>query len=194
MTRTTIATIAAIVALAPIASFSAPSHVMSKKVGISAKAGATMASPSWMKIDAPSKSVHFDIKMAENANNGTLNFNGYGHGDLTITVPLNWKVSMDVVNIGQGAIPHSLEIVPVTEAIPSQGSEPPVFDGAETVELINGLGIGKSDKVEFTAGKEGHYWMFCGVPNHGIGGMYDNFVVSPTAAMPTVRISAHAAK
>lgn len=194
MTRTLIATIAAIVTLAPIASISAPSHAMSKKSGIASKAAAKTISPAWMKIDAANKSVHFDIKMAENANNGTLNFNGYGHGDLTITVPLNWKVAMDVVNIGQGAIPHSLEIVAVTEVIPNQGSEPPAFDGAETVELINGLGIGKSDKVEFTADKEGRYWMFCGVPNHGIGGMYDGFVVSATAAMPTVRVTTHAAK
>ena len=194
MTRTTIATIAAIVALAPIASIASPSHVISKKHAVMAKAAAKSMSPSWMKVDAANKSVHFDIKMAENANNGTLNFNGYGHGDLTITVPLNWKVAMNVVNIGQGSIPHSLEIVPVTESIPNQGSEPPVFDGAETVELINGLGIGKSDQVDFTADKEGHYWMFCGVPNHGIGGMYDGFVVSATATTPTVRISTHAAK
>jgi hypothetical protein len=32
--------------------------------------------------------------------------------------------------------------------------------------------------------------MFCGVPNHGVGGMYDYFVVSSSATVPAVKISA----
>lgn len=144
------------------------------------------SSPSWMKVDAAKKSVHFDIQMAENGNNGTLNFNGYAHGGMTITVPLGWSVMMKVTNAGEGAIPHSLEILAQSEVIPPQGIEPPVFDGAETVSLLNGLGVGKSDEVDFTASTAGKYWIFCGVPDHGIGGMWDYLVVSATATTPSV--------
>ncbi len=159
-----------------------------------ASSASATTTPSWMTVDAAKKSVSFEIKMAENGNNGTLNFNGYGHGDLTITVPVGWNVAMHVTNIGTGAIPHSLEIVPVTESIPAQGSDPPSFAGAETVDLLSGLGVGKSDDAIFTADSAGRYWMFCGVPNHGIGGMYDNFIVSSEAKLPSVSIKTHAPK
>ena len=156
---------------------------------LAAPAVADSAPPSWMTVDAASKTVHFTIQMAENGNNGTLNFNGYAHGGMTITVPLGWNVKMKVTNAGAGAIPHSLEIIAQTETTPPQGVEPPFFDGAETVNLINGLSVGQSDEVDFVASTAGHYWMFCGVPDHGVGGMWDNFVVSATATAPMVTFS-----
>jgi sulfocyanin len=158
--------------------------------GIAAPAvAADTAPPSWMTVDAASKTVHFAIQMAENGNNGTLNFNGYAHGAMTITVPLGWNVKMKVTNAGAGAIPHSLEIIAQSETTPPQGVEPPIFDGAETINLINGLGVGQSDEVDFVAATAGHYWMFCGVPDHGVGGMWDNFVVSTAVTAPSVAFS-----
>ena len=161
-------------------------------LGIAPGAGAATApaAPAWMKVDAATKTVSFQIKMAENGNNGTFNFNGYGRGGMTITVPVGWNVKMHVVNIGQGAIPHSLEIVPVTEVVPIQGVDPPAFGGAETIDLVQGLAPGGSDDADFLADKVGKYWIFCGVPNHGTGGMYDFFTVSQTATAPTVALVA----
>jgi sulfocyanin len=145
--------------------------------------------PAWMHVDATKKTVKFDVFMAPNGNNGGLNFNGYHHGELTITVPTGWQVDMTVTNKGFGAIPHSLEVIKVAEGIPTQGSEPPAFDGAETVELNNGMNVGQTDNATFTADTPGKYWIFCGVPDHGIGGMWDYFVVSPTAKAPSVEIT-----
>jgi sulfocyanin len=149
--------------------------------------------PAWMHVDAAKKTVNFDVLMAPNGTNGGLNFNGYHHGELTITIPAGWHVDMNVTNKGFGAIPHSLEIIKVSEGIPAEGSEPPAFDGAETVELTNGMGVGQSDHATFTADSPGKYWIFCGVPNHGVGGMWDYLVVSSTATTPGVDIktSAH---
>jgi len=147
------------------------------------------SAPAWMHVDAAKKSVNFDVLMAPNGDNGGLNFNGYHHGELTITVPVGWHVDMNVVNKGFGAIPHSLEIIKVAEGIPNAGMEPPAFDGAETVELMNGMNVGKSDHATFVADTAGKYWIFCGVPNHGVGGMWDYFVVSPTATTPSVTIA-----
>ncbi|MDE2572004.1 MAG: hypothetical protein KGM44_05720 [bacterium] len=142
---------------------------------------------SWMHADSTAKSVGFDIQMAENGNNGTFNFNGYARGELTITVPVGWKVQMHVVNTGEGAIPHSLEIAKVTEAMPAQGVDP-AFSQAYTVQLIPGMAVGAKDEVEFTASEPGKYWMLCGVPGHAAGGMWDWFVISSTASAPAVTI------
>ena len=172
------------IAAAKIAS--AKAAAAKSSLAMAAPAGA----PSWMKVDAAAKSVSFEIKMAENGNNGTFNFNGYGRGAMTITVPVGWNVKMHVINIGQGAIPHSLEIIPVTEVIPREGVDPPAYGGAETINLLQGLSPGAADDAEFAADKVGKYWIFCGVPNHGTGGMYDFFTVSATATAPTVTVAA----
>ncbi len=145
--------------------------------------------PAWMTIAAAQKTVTFEIQMAKNGNNGTLNFNGYGHGDMTLVVPAGWRVMMHVLNKGAGGIPHSLEVLPITEAIPQQGSEPPAFSGAETVSLVDGMKTGQSDDVDFVADTPGKYWIFCGVPNHGVGGMWDYLVVSATASAPSVQLA-----
>jgi len=162
--------------------------------GLGVAADSSAAAPAWMKVDAAKKTVAFDIQEAANGNNGTLNFNGYGHGDMTLVVPKGWTVTMHVVNHGAGAIPHSLEILPITESIPSQGAEPPVFAGAETNNLIDGMKVGESDDLSFTADTAGKYWIFCGVPDHGVGGMWDYFVVSSTATVPQVKIAASPGK
>jgi sulfocyanin len=158
---------------------------------ISAPAAA-QTTPAWMHVDAAKKAVNFDILMAANGNNGGLNFNGYHHGELTITIPAGWHVDMAVTNKGAGAIPHSLEVIKVPEGIPAQGVEPPAFDGAETVQLMDGMSVGQSDHVTFTADAPGRYWIFCGVPNHAVGGMWDYLVVSSTAATPGVAIKSEA--
>jgi sulfocyanin len=151
--------------------------------------GEAQTTPAWMHVDTAKKLVYFDVLMAPNGNNGGLNFNGYHHGELTITVPTGWNVDMSVTNKGFGAIPHSLEIIKVAEGIPQQGMNPPAFDGAETVELVNGMGVGQNDHATFTADTPGKYWIFCGVPNHGVGGMWDYLVVSSTATTPGVEIT-----
>ena len=151
-------------------------------------AAATASVPSWMHIDADNKSVAMDIGMAQNGNNGTLNFNGYAHGQMTITVPTGWHVDMTVTNAGEGTLPHSLEVIKTAETIPNQGIDPPAFAGAETINLATGLAMGQSDHATFLADTPGKYWIFCGVPNHGIGGMWDYFVVSSSATTPSVTI------
>ena len=100
------------------------------------------------------------------------------------------QLDMTVTNKGFGAIPHSMEIIKVSEGIPAQGTEPPAFDGAETVELNNGMTVGQSDHATFTVDAPGKYWIFCGVPNHGVGGMWNYLIVSPTATSPSVDIKA----
>jgi sulfocyanin len=160
--------------------------VLAAAVSFLAASPAAADAPPWMHVDAAHKTVHFDIKMAEDGGNGTLNFNGYAKGALTLTVPTGWHVTMHVSNAGAGAIPHSLEVLPISEAIPSQGVEPPAFSGAETIDLIPGLNPGQGDDVDFVADRPGKFWIFCGVPGHGVSGMWDYLVVSASAPLPSV--------
>ncbi|TAM89086.1 hypothetical protein EPN42_08170 [bacterium] len=88
--------------------------------------------------------------------------------------------------VNQDSLPHSLEIISAQQTPPMQGIQPPIFAGATTADLIGGLASNQSDTFAFTASAPGRFWMMCGVPGHAAGGMWDWFVVSPTATKPSV--------
>jgi hypothetical protein len=143
------------------------------------------ASPSWMHVDAPHRQVTFKVIAADGGANGTLNFNGYAAGHLTVTVPTGWHVHIDFVNSGAGALPHSLEVIRSSGVIPAQGT-PPAIPGAETRDLVEGIPPQQGDTLDFTAAPAGQYLWFCGVPSHGTSGMWTRFTVSGAAKLPTV--------
>ncbi len=145
------------------------------------------APPSWMHVDTAHKQVSFTVTAADGGANGTLNFNGYANGQLTVTVPAGWRVHIDFVNSGAGALPHSLEVIREGK-IPPQGTEPPAIAKAETRDLVAGVPPQQKDTVEFRAQPAGSYLWFCGVPSHGLSGMWDRFVVSSSVSAPTVKI------
>jgi len=140
-----------------------------------------------MHVDAAHKQVSFTVTAAQGGANGTLNYNGYANGQLTVTVPAGWRVHIDFVNSGAGALPHSLEVIREGK-IPPQGTEPPAIANAETRDLIAGVPPLQNDTVNFTAQPAGRYFWFCGVPSHGLSGMWDRFVVSGSVSVPTATI------
>ncbi len=144
--------------------------------------------PPWMRVDAAHKLASFTVTASQGGANGTLNFNGYANGRVTVTVPAGWRVHIDFVNSGAGALPHSLEVIRDTGKIPPQGIEPPAIPKAETGNLIAGVPPLQKDTVDFIAAPPGRYLWFCGVPSHGISGMWDRFDVTPGAGMPAVTI------
>jgi len=141
--------------------------------------------PSWMHVDAPHKRVTFQVTAAGTGANGTLNFNGYADGQMTVTVPAGWRVHIDFVNSGAGALPHSLEVIRDVRPVPPEGVAPAIAE-AESRNLIPGIPPLQADIFEFTAAPAGRYLWLCGVPRHGIQGMWDRVVVSPTARLPSV--------
>lgn len=146
------------------------------------------ALPRWVTVDGAHRRVSFKVIAAETGANGTLNFNGYANGQLTVTVPVGWRVHIDFVNSGAGALPHSWEVIRDTKKIPPQGV-PPAIPRAETRDLVAGVPPQQSDTLDFTATPAGRYLWFCGVPSHGLSGMWDRFVVSPTARGPSVTVT-----
>lgn len=143
--------------------------------------------PTWMHVDAPHKRVSFQVIAAASGANGTLNFNQYANGQMTVTVPAGWRVHIDFVNSGAGALPHSLEVIREVKPVPPQGIRPAI-PNAMTRDLIPGIPPLQKDSFDFTAAPAGRYLWVCGVPAHGIQGMWDRFVVSATARAPSVTV------
>lgn len=143
--------------------------------------------PEWMTFDPEKKVVQLVIVAAADGSNGTLNFNGFARDELTITVPFGWKVEVEFTNKGLGALPHSLAVTEEMNPLPIQDGTI-AFPRATTVRFIAGLLPGESDNFSFTANKEGRFLLFCGVPSHGVLGMWNYLVVSKGASLPSITV------
>lgn len=142
--------------------------------------------PSWLGWDAPSKTATIAITAGSTSANSKWNFNGASHGDLTIIVPLGAKVVINFSNDDAGNA-HSVGVVVPKQPIPSSGDGMTFLaPTAYSVPWVRGSPRGKTERFEFKAEKAGSYWLFCGVPPHGTGGMYVKFEVSLKAKAPSV--------
>ena len=75
-------------------------------------------------LEGAQHTVSVTIVAGETAADGGFNYNGYARGQMTVTVPLNWKVA--VVFRNASAVPHSLEVLPYTaRSRPSLQQRPP---------------------------------------------------------------------
>ncbi len=115
---------------------------------------------------------------------GGFNFNGYGHGGMTVTVPLGWTVVVQFQNAS--ALPHSAMIAPSAAAQSGAPTATPVFAGGATKDLSTGLAQGTKATFSFVADKPGTYAIVCAVPGHAAAGMWDKLTVSATAKAPSV--------
>jgi sulfocyanin len=143
----------------------------------------------WLKFDADKKLVQLRLVGAKDGTNGTMNFNGYGNGNMTVTVPFGWRLEVEFINKGLGALPHSLVVIEEVSPLPIEGGKP-AFPRALTRALVPGLGAGESDTFDFVANREGRFLLFCGTTGHGVAGMWDYLVVSRKAEVPVVHVKA----
>jgi uncharacterized cupredoxin-like copper-binding protein len=145
----------------------------------------------WLTVDSATKTATFQLTAGLTGLNGALNFNGFKDGGLTFTVPLNWNVVVEFTN-HDGMLPHSAEVIDSVKPIPAGGPDP-AFARAMTVRLAQGLGAEEKDSFRFTANKAGTYLIFCGVPGHGLAGMWIRFRVSGSEKRPTLAATSAAA-
>lgn len=143
--------------------------------------------PEWMTFNQEEKVVQLVMVASADGSNGTLNFNGFARDELTVTVPLGWKVKVELTNKGLGALPHSLAVTEEMNPLPIQDGTV-AFPRATTVRFVAGLLPGESDDFSFTANKEGRFLLFCGVPSHGVLGMWNYLVVSKEALLPSITV------
>lgn len=136
------------------------------------------------RAQATAHTVELTIVSGKTAGGGTLDFNGYQRGAMTVTVPVGWDVIVHYSNAG--AMPHSLAVLPAGAHQQAMPSAAPAFQGATTANFSSGLAKGAEQTFTFEAIKAGTYELICGGPGHAIAGMWDTLIVSPAAQAPSV--------
>jgi plastocyanin len=130
------------------------------------------------KYDSGTNTVTFDLIGGPSG----FKFNGHANGDATLTVPSKANVVMNFVN--EDGTPHSAEIISGEGPLPNVGGTPAI-PRAYTNAIVQGLPQGGKDVMRFTVPESGNYRIFCGVPGHGLSGMWIWFKVDPSAKQPS---------
>jgi hypothetical protein len=128
-----------------------------------------------LKYDAGSNTVTFELI------GGPFNFNGFTNGGTTLTVPAKSNVVMNFIN--KDGTPHSAEVISGEGSIPNAAVDPAI-PRAYTNKLLEGLPQEASDVMRFQVPESGTYRIFCGVPGHGLSGMWIWMKVDPAAKAP----------
>ena len=142
--------------------------------------------PAWLTWNADTKTVTFQLIAGAPAAPSPFNFNGFTDGNLTLVVPAGATVVMPFVN--EDGVPHSAEVISGTGPLPNMGGDTAI-PRAYTINLLEGLAQGGKDVMRFTAAPPATYRIFCGVPGHGISGMYIDMRVDPAAKEPSMVVT-----
>jgi hypothetical protein len=137
----------------------------------------------WLSYDAGTNTVTFELAAGAPGGNGPFNFDGYTSGGATLVVPPASTVVINFVN--DDGTPHSAEVIPDADPMPNMGGDPAI-PAAYTKDLTQGLPQGGKDVMQFTAPASGSFRIFCGVPGHGLSGMWIRFRVDPGAKTPSL--------
>lgn len=135
-----------------------------------------------LTADAATRTVHLLLaSSATGAFNG-FNFDGYGGGAMTVSVPAGWTVEVTCRN-DSTVLTHSCAIVPDTPLVPLGLKT--VF-GATSAHPTIGLPFGATAHFSFVPDRVGRYRIACLVTAHETDGMWDWFVVT-RGGRPSVR-------
>jgi sulfocyanin len=149
--------------------------------------GTAQTAPSpQLTYDTATKTVTFALEAGARGAAGAFNFNGYTNGAATLVVPAGSIVVINFVNLD--GTPHSAELIPDQDPMPNMGGDPAI-PGGYTRDLTQGLPQGEKDVLRFTAPPSGSFRIFCGVPGHGLSGMWIRFNVDPASKAPTWKTS-----
>lgn len=140
------------------------------------KAAAPAGQDQWLKYDAGSNTVTFELIA------GPFNFNGFTSGGATLILPAKANVVMNFVN--KDGTPHSAEVISGEGPIPNAAVDPAI-PRAYTNKVLEGLPQEASDVMRFAVPESGTYRIFCGVPGHGLSGMWIWMKVDPAAKAPS---------
>jgi hypothetical protein len=119
----------------------------------------------FLKVDARQKVVALTLVAGYDSSNNGFNFDGYGRGELLVTVPMRWRVKVTCVD--RGGMRHSCVVV--DGAMTAQ----PAFKGASVPNPTYGLQPGQSATFSFVASRTGSFRLACLVPGHEEARMWD---------------------
>lgn len=135
----------------------------------------------WLKWNEATKTVTFELIAGLDGAKSPFNFNGYTDGEANLIVPPGSTVVMNFVQ--KDGTPHSAEMIADKDPMPSMAGEPAI-PRAYTNKAAEGLPQEAKDVMRFTAPESGSFRIFCGVPGHGLSGMWIRFTVDPAAKTP----------
>ncbi len=130
----------------------------------------------WLSYDAATNTVTFELIA------GPFTFNGYRSGEGTLVVPPKATIVMNFIN--KDGTPHSALITPGEGPIPNSASTPAI-QRAYTIQVLQGLPQEGTDAMRFPVPESGTYRIFCGVPGHGLSGMWIWLKIDPAAKTPS---------
>ena len=131
-----------------------------------------------VKYDAGSNTATFQLIAGPTG----FQFNGYSSGGATLTLPPKANVVINFVN--KDGTPHSAEVIPGEGPIPNSSTDPAI-PRAYTNQALQGLPQESGDVMRFQVPDQGTYRIFCGVPGHGLSGMWIWMKVDPAAKAPS---------
>jgi sulfocyanin len=148
-----------------------------------ALAPARSPDPTWLEWNGQTQTMKFKLiaGLTGRGAKSPFNFNGYVDGELTLVVPAAANVVMSFVN--EDGTPHSAVVISDTLPLPSMASEAAI-PRAYTTKASEGLGYYATDTMRFKAAPAGRYLIYCGVPGHGLSGMWIRFRVDATTTAP----------
>lgn len=148
--------------------------------GLPAPPSGPMTMPDWYVVDNDAQTVHLTLIAGETPLQNYWNYNGANNGDLAITVPAGYTVTIEQVNRDPN-MAHSIGILalPNSFAMPPQPN--PVFEGAisqNPLSMVEATMPGETESIEFVASEAGSYGLVCLIPGHAAVGMWLYFNVS----------------
>ena len=138
--------------------------------------GPETAPDKWLSYDPATNTVTFELIA------GPFTFNGYRNGGATLAVPP--KANMVINFVNKDGTPHSAEIISGEGPLPNAAVEPAI-PRAYTNKVLEGLPQEASDVMRFSVPESGTYRIFCGVPGHGLSGMWIWMKVDPATKAPS---------
>jgi hypothetical protein len=141
--------------------------------------------PGWLKWDAATSTVTFELIAGSPAAKSPFNFNGFVGGDASLIVPPKSIVVLNFIN--KDGTPHSAMVIEDKDPMPVM-ADAPAIPRALTRKATEGLPQEATDVIRFTAPGSGSYRIFCAVPGHGLSGMWIYFKVDPAATEPRFEV------
>jgi uncharacterized cupredoxin-like copper-binding protein len=154
------------------------------QAGSANRAAATpaLSVPDWVHVDSAARTVGLDIMADKAGTASAFDFNGYSHGEATITVPQGYTVTVHFTN-NDPAQAHSIGVVDQVGDYPASFTNPtPAFPNAISPDPTSATGGtaagGGTTTLTFTADHSGQYAIICFMPGHAAAGMWMHFNVS----------------
>ena len=124
----------------------------------------------FLQVHAARHAVDLTLIASDGNSNNGFNFDGYGRGELLVSVPRGWRVTVHCRN--DGPLRNSCAVVSGPEATKL------AFRGASTPNPVRGLASGASATFSFTAARVGVYRLASLVPGHELARQWDVLVVT----------------